>query len=104
MKSSTAMNQPGLCATNPNSEVLNTSVPLSVFGFIRGCVTVLSAFVLAPCPAGAASLREAVQPLVEREYPSLENLYFHCHAHPELSFREEKTAERLAQELKALGI
>jgi hippurate hydrolase len=55
-------------------------------------------------PADGAGLREAIRPLVEHEYPSLEKLYFHCHAHPELSFREEKTAERLAQELKALGI
>ena len=72
--------------------------------FVRGSMAVLSAFVLVACSASAAGLVEAVQPLVEREYPSLEKLYFHCHAHPELSFREEKTAERLAQELKALGI
>ena len=72
--------------------------------FARRSVAVLSALVLAACSANAAGLREAIQPIVEREYPSLEKLYFHCHAHPELSFREEKTAERLAQELKSLGI
>jgi len=65
---------------------------------------VLAAFAFAVWPADSAGLREAVQPLVEHEYPSLEKLYFHCHTHPELSFREEKTAEQLAQELKALGI
>jgi hippurate hydrolase len=67
-------------------------------------MAVLFAFALAACSTSAAGLREAVQPLVEREYASLGKLYFHCHAHPELSFREEKTAERLAEELKALGI
>ena len=72
--------------------------------FIRGSMLVLGASALAACPASAAGLRDAVGPLVEREYPSLEKLYFHCHSHPELSFREEKTAERLAQELKALGL
>jgi hippurate hydrolase len=30
-------------------------------------------------------------------------LYKHFHAHPELSFREEQTAARLAQELRAIG-
>jgi hippurate hydrolase len=54
--------------------------------------------------AHAAAPRDTIQPLVEREYPSLEQFYQHCHAHPELSFFEEKTAARLAQELKALGI
>jgi hippurate hydrolase len=54
--------------------------------------------------AHAAGSRDAIRPIVEREYASLEKLYVHCHAHPELSFREEKTAERVAQELKALGL
>jgi hippurate hydrolase len=52
----------------------------------------------------AAVSREAIQPLLDREYPSLDQLYKHCHSHPELSFREEKTAERLAQELMASGV
>ena len=72
--------------------------------FARRSMAALAAFVLAACSASAAAVREAIQPIVEREYPSLEKLYFHCHAHPELSFREEKTAERLAQELKTIGL
>ena len=52
----------------------------------------------------AASFRDAISPIVEREYRSLESLYTHCHAHPELSFREQQTAARLAQELKSLGL
>ena len=62
------------------------------------------ALLLSGMVARAAASRDAIQPLVEREYPSLEKLYQHCHAHPELSYFEAKTAERVAQELKAVGI
>jgi hippurate hydrolase len=76
----------------------------SVFSRVRPWLMASSAFLLAGCLAGAAEWRDAIQPIVEREYPSLEKLYIHCHANPELSFREEKTAARVAQELKALGL
>lgn len=62
------------------------------------------ALLLSSTVAWGAASRDVIQPLIEREYPSLEKLYQHCHAHPELSYFEVKTAERLAQELKALGI
>jgi hippurate hydrolase len=62
------------------------------------------ALLLRAAMAHAAGPRDAIQPIVEREYPSLEKLYVHCHANPELSFREEKTAARVAQELQALGL
>jgi hypothetical protein len=41
---------------------------------------------------------------VSQDYPFLESLYRDLHAHPELSFREEKTAAKLARELKANGV
>ncbi len=37
------------------------------------------------------------------EYASLEKLYKHLHAHPELSFAEEQTAARMAEEIKKAG-
>jgi hippurate hydrolase len=40
---------------------------------------------------------------IEREYPTLFELYKHLHAHPELSFEEEKTSELVASELKNAG-
>ncbi len=40
---------------------------------------------------------------VERVYAQSEALYFHLHQHPELSFHEQQTAERLATELRTLG-
>ena len=40
---------------------------------------------------------------VNTEYPQLFALYQHLHAHPELSFHEEKTSARVAEELKRAG-
>ena len=37
------------------------------------------------------------------DYPYLEALYLHCHAHPELSFYEFNTATRMAEELRTAG-
>src|SRR5882762_1504796 len=55
-------------------------------------------------PARAAGLGDRLKSRVEAEYSSLETLYQDFHAHPELSFREEKTAAKLAAELKNLGL
>lgn len=44
-----------------------------------------------------------IQPLIDKEYGDLESLYEHLHTHPELSFAEEKTAARLADELRKIG-
>ncbi len=41
---------------------------------------------------------------IEADYPELEKLYLHIHQHPELSFHEEKTAARLAKELRSAGL
>ncbi|HYD83632.1 MAG TPA: amidohydrolase, partial [Opitutus sp.] len=40
---------------------------------------------------------------IAADYPSLESLYRHFHANPELSLMEEKTAAKLAAELRAAG-
>ncbi len=47
--------------------------------------------------------RELVAARVQQEYASLFELYQHLHANPELSFQEEKTAARLAEELRKAG-
>ncbi len=47
--------------------------------------------------------RDLVQPLVERQFGELLELYKHLHTHPELSFMEEKTSERVAEELRKAG-
>jgi len=73
-------------------------------GFTYALATAIIAMSVPLPVAQGASFAEAITPLVEREYASLEKLYTHFHEHPELSFREQKTAARLAEELKALGI
>ena len=51
----------------------------------------------------AEGLRKQVSAQVAEAYPRLEPLYKHFHAHPELSLREEKTSQRVADELEQLG-
>lgn len=47
--------------------------------------------------------RSLIQEKIDAELKSLDALYKYLHTHPELSYEEEKTAAKLAQELKALG-
>jgi amidohydrolase len=44
-----------------------------------------------------------IKAIIDKAYPDIEKLYLHVHTHPELSFQEEQTAKRLADELRALG-
>jgi amidohydrolase len=50
-----------------------------------------------------ARLKAAIEAFVEADYPKLDALYKDIHAHPELAFQEEKTAAKLAAEMRALG-
>ena len=50
-----------------------------------------------------ARLKPAIEASVESDYPKLDALYKDIHAHPELAFQEEKTAAKLAAEMRALG-
>lgn len=53
----------------------------------------------------AASLpcQQGVEAWLEQQHAELEALYRHLHQHPELSFREVKTAARMAEQLRAIG-
>ena len=46
---------------------------------------------------------DSLDAFIETERPALLKLYEHLHAHPELSFHEEKTSARMAEEIRALG-
>ncbi|HSV24707.1 MAG TPA: amidohydrolase [Xanthobacteraceae bacterium] len=48
-------------------------------------------------------LKSAIKRSVESNYPKLDALYKDIHAHPEIAFQEEKTAAKLAAEMRALG-
>lgn len=54
-------------------------------------------------PQSPNKLYAGLVKILEQEYPSLEKLYRHFHANPELSFFEEKTSARLADELEKIG-
>ncbi len=51
--------------------------------------------------AGLASPRSKNR--IDPHFETLDKLYKHLHSHPELSLHEEKTATRMAQEMKDLG-
>ncbi len=51
----------------------------------------------------AETPRDFVANKLAADYPTLDALYKHLHTHPELSLMEEKTAARLATELRAAG-
>src|SRR3954465_1383778 len=50
-----------------------------------------------------ARLKTAIELSGESYYPKLDALYKDPHAHPEIAFQEEKTAAKLATEMRALG-
>src|SRR6266849_5576639 len=49
------------------------------------------------------SLKQSIETSFKHEYPKLDALYKDIHAHPENDFQEEKTAAKLAAEMRALG-
>ena len=61
--------------------------------------SVMALALAAASPISASSLRDAI----EADYPQLEALFRHFHAHPELSMQEFQTADRLARELESGG-
>lgn len=50
-----------------------------------------------------ATLKPAIDALLDKTYAHLDALYKDIHAHPELGFQETATAAKLAAEMKALG-
>jgi amidohydrolase len=67
--------------------------------------SIITAFLvsIASFRAEGADLHKAVRAAVLEDYSHLEALYKHLHANPELSLLEEKTALRIASELRAAG-
>jgi hippurate hydrolase len=75
---------------------------------IRICIVGLLALVPALFPSLAqavdlAASRAAIGRSLDAQYPRIDALYKDIHAHPELGFQEQRTAAKLAAELKALG-
>lgn len=70
---------------------------------MRGILNGLVLATLACAPTAMAADIPGLADAVERDQPLLEDLYHYLHAHPELSFQEADTAERIAGELAGLG-
>lgn len=60
-------------------------------------------FLLTLFAAASLHAADSIDAFIEKERPSLIQLYEHLHANPELSFHEEKTSARMAEEIRALG-
>jgi amidohydrolase len=72
--------------------------------FMRPCaVSALAVLTLFVLPVAGDDTIAAIDRRLAAEADSLDALYRHLHAHPELSFQEEQTSRRLAEELRACG-
>ena len=65
------------------------------------CVALLLLPGIATAQQLQPELLKTIQTKIDAQYQSLDTLYKHLHANPELSLAEEKTAARMAEELKA---
>lgn len=67
------------------------------------CLLGLVAVRAGDAPDALSKRKQAVEKIIDAELPGLAELYKHLHSHPELSYQEEKSAKRMAGELKKLG-
>lgn len=72
-------------------------------GVVLGAILFSSAILFRTVSGAEDGLMERVENSINREYPALDSLYRHLHAHPELSLHEEQTARRIADELVGAG-
>ena len=75
-------------------------MPLSSFRKLS--LSILVAFSVTPA-AFAEKPTPRIDSLVDGMYPQLETIYKDIHANPELSFKETRTAAKLAAEMRAIG-
>jgi amidohydrolase len=71
---------------------MKTCAPLLAFSLFAGSAL-----------AATDDVKSLVAQKLAADYPSLDSLYKHLHANPELSLMEEKTAARMAAELRGIG-
>ncbi len=77
----------------PNLPLRHVAAAAALFAAAAGALGQSAA------PASASR----VGPLVDGMYPSLEVIYKHLHANPELAFKETRTAAKLAEEMRSAG-
>jgi len=62
-----------------------------------------SFFVIFLLSSSAWAQTSPVDTMIQKEYPSLKELYEYLHTHPELSYGEVNTSARVAEELRKIG-
>ena len=67
-------------------------------------VKLISLFLLTQLAMTESIADEALKNAIREDYQFIYGLYTHLHSHPELSLHEQKTAERLAKELREAGL
>jgi len=71
---------------------------------IRATLSLLSSSLILSVRASASQeARDLVQSKVQEQYASLFEIYKDLHRHPELSFQEQRSAARVAEELRKAG-
>jgi hippurate hydrolase len=75
----------------------SSHVRRAVLLWVMGCAPLLNS------ADWQESLREPLRGALRTEIPSLLELYRHLHAHPELSFAEKDTSQRMSEELQKVG-
>jgi amidohydrolase len=91
-------------ATNRSSCVHDLNVKRSPLSVKRSARLLAALFASAALTAATPEMREAVKGRVDAEYASLETIYKDLHLHPELSFKETRTAGIVAAEWRKLGL
>ena len=72
--------------------------------FLSKCFTIAClGLAQAQAPKAVHPTLEVIDRHVIKQADDLTKLYTHLHENPELSLQEEKSAERMAEELKAVG-
>jgi len=60
-------------------------------------------FILVMSVFTQSSADDTLKNAINEDYTTIDRLYTYLHSHPELSFHEQKTAQRLAKELREIG-
>lgn len=95
-----------MTSTSRSSTLTRTGLVLALGGVFLTALSARTQGVAEPSPLTGAKLKDVAKTLAKQvaaDLPKLDTLYKTLHASPELSYKEEATAGRLAKEMKGLG-
>jgi hippurate hydrolase len=82
---------------------MKTTTKLPLAPILAGIFFIASGVWAQNPKVSSGKLHDEIKARTNQEYISLAQLYKHLHANPELSFHEEKTADRISEELEKIG-